>query len=321
MTEIQNKTELIKSALLGVAIGDALGVPYEFKSRDRMLEEPATGMTGHGTHNMPAGTFSDDSSLTFCLAEMLTGEFDLQILANHFVKWLHEGYWTATGKTFDVGMTTREAINRFMNGVKPELAGGTDEHSNGNGSLMRVLPLVFHMIDKPVEERFRLVSLVSSVTHAHIRSVVACFYYLEFARLLILKTPGIYAYIDLQRDLPPFLNRMGVEKTEIEQFNRLFHGDIRLIPEKKYIYSDGYVVHTLEASVYCFIKTLNYKDAVLKAVNLGEDTDTTAAVTGGLAGLVYGYHNIPVDWMEKLARRADIEDLAVRMAANTSGIK
>lgn len=302
----------IRSALLGVAIGDALGVPYEFKARDMIKEEPATEMTGYGTYNMPPGTFSDDASLTFCLAEMLTEGFDLQVLANNFVKWLHEGYWTATGHTFDVGVTTREAISNITRGVKPELAGKTDEHSNGNGSLMRILPLLFYVKDMPVEERFRHVALVSSVTHAHIRSVIACFYYIEFARKILHGIKKQDACKQLKNELPFTLEKMGVELLETIVFERLLQSDISTLAEEE-IQSSGYVVHSLEASVWCFLQTENYQDAVLKAVNLGEDTDTTAAITGGLAGLQYGADDIPQDWIKTLARLPDIENLVVRL--------
>lgn len=303
----------IRSSLLGVAVGDALGVPCEFKDREVIKNAPNTGMTGYGTHNMPPGTFSDDASLTFCLAEMLTGGFDLQVLASNFVKWLHEGYWTATGQTFDVGITTREAISNITKGVKPELAGRTDEHSNGNGSLMRILPLLFYVKDMPVEERFSHTALVSSVTHAHMRSVVACFYYLEFALKIIQNTPKNKVYHQLQNEIPPVLEKMGVDQLETERFHRLLKEDISGAPENE-IHSTGYVLHTLEASIWCFLNTNNYKDATLKAVNLGEDTDTTAAVTGGLSGLEYGAENIPEDWLKSLARLADIEDLAGRLS-------
>ena len=175
----------IKSVLLGVAVGDAVGVPFEFYSRANMLENPATNMVGHGTYSQPAGTFSDDSSLTFCLAEALSAGYDLQEIANNFIMWVEEGYWTAHGEVFDIGIATEEAIENLMNGVYPEMSGGDDEYSNGNGSLMRIAPLLFYLLDKPIQERFEVTKLVSGITHRHIRSVMACFFYLEFARCLV----------------------------------------------------------------------------------------------------------------------------------------
>jgi ADP-ribosyl-[dinitrogen reductase] hydrolase len=180
-----NKNNPIKSALFGVAVGDALGVPVEFKSRDTISENPLTDMLGYGTYNLPPGTWSDDSSLTFCLAEALTQGFDLNTIGQNFVKWYHENYWTPHGNVFDIGIATREAIARLAQGEKPELAGGYDESDNGNGSLMRILPLIFYLVDKPINERFDITKKVSSITHGHIRSVIACFYYLEFAKQII----------------------------------------------------------------------------------------------------------------------------------------
>ena len=179
------KHSRIKDALIGLAVGDALGVPVEFKSRHALSQQPITDMIGYGTYNLPAGTWSDDSSLTFCLAEALTQGGDLQQIAANFQKWLFRNYWTPYGEVFDVGIATRQAIERLAKGAQPDLAGGFAETDNGNGSLMRILALVFYSSDRPIQERYQLTKAVSSITHAHVRSVIACFYYVEFARLLL----------------------------------------------------------------------------------------------------------------------------------------
>ena len=303
----------IKSVLLGLAVGDAVGVPYEFRSREVMLKNPATDMVGFGTYNQSPGTFSDDSSLTFCLAEALTNGFDLQEIANNFIKWVEEDYWTANGEVFDIGIATHEAISNLMNGDSPEISGGDDEYSNGNGSLMRIAPLLFHLSDKPIQERFELTRLVSGITHRHIRSVVACFFYLEFARFLVEGLEKQDAYKKTQVQVSAFLKTIAVPDSELELFDRLLQSDISQEPINT-IESSGYVIHTLEASIWCLLTTETYQDAILKAVNLGKDTDTTAAVTGGLAGLLYGVEGIPTSWLNQLAKRDEIEDLAERMA-------
>lgn len=302
----------IKSALFGVAVGDALGVPVEFKSREFLKKNPVTDMVGYGTYNQPEGTFSDDSSLTFCLAEALTEEYYLPSIAKNFIEWRFNNYWTARGEVFDVGISTREAIDRLAKGERPDLAGGFDDTSNGNGSLMRILPLVFHLYDKPTPERFDKTKEVSSITHGHFRSSFACFYYLEFARQLLDKKDKFEIYANLQTEIPKFLSYRIINPKEIVLFDRLLKGKIYEFPENE-IYSSGYVLHTLEASIWCLLTTDNFKDAVLKAVNLGEDTDTAAAVTGGLSGLIYGFESIPPKWIKKLARKKDIEDLAIRL--------
>lgn len=312
MSNSNNYTEKIKSVLLSVSVGDALGVPFEFFDREDLKRNPVTKMQGYGSHNQPEGTFSDDSSLTFCLAEALTEGFDLKTIAHNFIKWYSQGFWTARGEVFDIGNATRYAICRLKDGVSPELAGGRESRDNGNGSLMRIAPLLFYIKDKLIEERFEITRQVSSITHAHIRSVIACFYYLEFARLLLAGKDKFEAYRELQSIVPSFLYSLNVDSTEISLFDRLFKDNIHELPESE-IESSGYVLHTLEVSIWCLLTTNNYRETVLKAVNLGDDTDTNSAVVGGLAGILYAFENIPKEWINKLARRNDIEDLAVRL--------
>lgn len=307
----------IKSLLLGVATGDALGVPVEYNSRESLKEAPVTDMRGYGSYDQPPGTWSDDTSLTLCLAEALTQGFDLKIIAENFVKWCFAGYWSANGSVFDIGGTTYDAIYRLKKGTEPHLAGNDDEYSNGNGSLMRISPLVFYLHDKPADERFEKTRLVSSITHRHIRSIIACFYYLEFARRILEGENVFDIYRNLLTEIPGFLASKGIDDHEISKFDRLLKGNIYELPEEE-IHSGGYVIDTLEAAVWCLLTTDNYSDAVLKAVNLGQDTDTTGAVTGGLAGLLYGIDNIPKKWLKKIARRKDIEDLAERLAKKLS---
>lgn len=298
--------------LFGLSVGDALGVPVEFKSRQTIAQNPVSDMTGYGTYHLPAGTFSDDSSLAFCLAEALIHQFSLQQIANNFVAWLNNNYWTARGVVFDVGIATRQAIKRLQNGCRPELAGGMEISDNGNGSLMRILPLVVYIQDKEIDRRFQITKEVSSMTHGHIRSVIACFYYLEFARQIIKGIDKFTIYKSLQTEISDYLHSLSIDPAEIKLFDRLLASNIYELAEKE-IFSTGYVLHTLEASIWCLLTTGNYKSATLKAVSLGEDTDTTGAVPGGLAGLLYGYDTIPKSWIDKMARRDDIEDLAARM--------
>ena len=301
-----------KDILFGVAIGDALGVPVEFKSREEISQQPVTDMIGYGTHNKPAGTFSDDSSLNFCLAEAIASGFSLEGTARNFINWRYDNYWTADNEVFDIGITTQRAIDRLVKGTPPQHAGDFEEESNGNGSLMRILPLLVYIKDKPTVTRYDLIKQVSSMTHGHARSVIACFYYLEFALGLLDGEEKFVVYNRLQKDVAEYLRSINMSRDETSLFDRLLIDRIDMIPENQ-IRSSGYVLHTLEASIWCLLNTDNYKDAVLKAVNLGQDTDTTSAVTGGLAGLLYGHDSIPQHWLSQLARKDDIEDLSVRM--------
>lgn len=301
-----------KAALFGVAIGDALGVPVEFSSRAALENNPVMDMLGYGTYEVPAGTWSDDSSLTFCLAEALTEGFDLQVIGQNFVRWYKDNYWTPRGTLFDIGMATQRAILRLAQGEYPASAGGSDENENGNGSLMRILPLVFYVYHKPIHERYELIQQVSAITHGHVCAVIACFYYLEFAKQVMEGYDKLEIYSNLQRDIPVHLIQLSIPPQEIRRFDRLLRGKIQDLDVQQ-IQSSGYVLHTLEASIWCLLTTSNYQEAVLKAVNLGNDTDTTAAVTGGLAGLLYGYDAIPEQWLAQLARKDEIEDLSERL--------
>jgi ADP-ribosylglycohydrolase len=304
----------IQTILLSTATADALGVPVEFKPRAYLKEHSVTDMQEFGTHHQPKGTWSDDTSLMLCLAESIVEGLDVNKLAQKFIAWKNDNYWTARGWVFDIGIGTRIAIERLEKGELPELAGGFEEFDNGNGSLMRILPLIVFTQNLSIDERFTWTKKVSSLTHAHIRSVMACFYYLEFAKKIIEGIDKWTAYNELQLELSSYFENRGINPIEIANFNRLLKDDISKTPEDA-IKSSGYVIHTLEASIWCILTTHSYKEAVLKAVNLGEDTDTTAAVTGGMAGLLYGLNSIPKEWLDTLARKEDLINLSEKLKA------
>jgi len=303
--------EKIRGTLFGLAIGDALGVPVEFQSRDVLKRNPVKDLIGYGTYNQPPGTFSDDSSMSFCLAESLINGFDIYDMADKFVKWYTQSYWTATDIVFDIGIATRTALSKIKNGVDPVLAGGSDEYDNGNGSLMRISPLLFYLCNKQMQERFEVIKTVSSITHRHIRSVLSCFYYLEYMLLLLNGEKPLEAYDAMKTIFSEYLSAMPIPPEETEHFNRLIHNNIFELPEVE-IESGGYVIHTLEASLWSFMTSISYEEAVLKAVNLGNDTDTTACVTGAMAGLFYGYKGIPEKWLARIKKYDEINDLAER---------
>jgi ADP-ribosyl-[dinitrogen reductase] hydrolase len=307
------KTNPIHGALFGVAIGDALGVPAEFKNREALRLDPIQDFIGYKSHSQPPGTFSDDSSLTFCLAESLCNGYDLSDLGNRFILWLDNAYWAAGGEVFDIGMTTQRAISRLKKGTRPSLAGDFDEDCNGNGSLMRIMPLLFYIRDLDIEKRYEIIKDVSSLTHGHIRSVIACFYYLEFALELLKGRDKQTAYSNTAKTVHEFIVSKRIVQNEINLFAPLLQDDITK-QNIDAIPSYGYVMNTLKASMYCFMTTENYRDATLMAVNLGNDADTTAAVTGGLAGLYYGFDAIPEKWRNEVKRSDDIKDLCDRLS-------
>ncbi|MBG8553460.1 ADP-ribosylglycohydrolase family protein [Hymenobacter guriensis] len=313
-TPVPSLENQLRSALLGLAVGDALGVPVEFVSRTARRHDPVLHMRAFGTHHQPAGTWSDDASLTFCLAESIADGFSLAKVAHNCCLWYYHNFWTPHGRVFDIGVTTREALSRLQ--ANPDLiqAGGTDEYSNGNGSLMRILPLAFYSTETSLQSRFQLIFDVSAITHGHIRSAVACFLYLEMASHLRAGHTPAEAYALLCEQAPAQLKVLNIPANEIKEFEYLLTGHLADLPEQV-IRSGGYVMHTLEAALWCLLRYNTYAETVLAAVNLGDDTDTTGAVTGGLAGLYYGDVAIPAEWLSVLARRANIEDLAQRIAA------
>ncbi|MBW4600018.1 MAG: ADP-ribosylglycohydrolase family protein [Calothrix sp. FI2-JRJ7] len=300
----------VLSGLMGVCVGDALGVPVEFTSRAERAASLVTSMQGYGTWDQPPGTWSDDSSLTFCLAESLCNGFSLDAIAKSFWLWYHESYWTARGEVFDVGNTTFLAIVNWKQGASPVDAGGKTENSNGNGSLMRILPMAYLYRELEFSELIKRVHQVSCITHAHARSQIACGIYISIAVALLKGADKHAAYLKGIKDVKDIYSTSEYNM-EMQHFERVFDGAIDKLPIEK-ISSDGYVIDTLEASLWCLLNSSSYAEAVLKAVNLGFDTDTTAAVTGGLAGIYYGFDNIPQDWIELIARKDDIIDLANR---------
>ena len=307
----------VEAILLGVAVGDALGVPVEFQTRGSFQ---VTDMLGYGTHNQPAGTWSDDTSLTLCLADSLSRGFSLDDIARNFIKWHAEAAFTAHGNVFDIGISTSKAIRNLKTGRGPDKSGNTDVNENGNGSLMRIAPLVFYVADKPQAERFEIVRQVSTITHAHPISVIACITYVEYLLKLLHGMDKVAAFEAVQKEMIQSFEVLPLDRERQDAQSRFYRlllpgTKIYALPEKE-IKSGGFVVDTLEAAFWCFLTTDNYRDAVLKAVNLGGDTDTTAAVVGGMAGLFYRVEAIPENWRKKLARYDYFCGLAANLATN-----
>ena len=296
----------IKGGFFGIAVGDALGVPVEFQSRQKLTENPITGYREFGTHRQPAGTWSDDTSLTLCLAESLTKGIDYADIGREFVAWLYEAKWTATDVVFDVGITTKQAIDSLKKGVQADLAGPMDEYSNGNGSLMRVLPIGLYALLQPLEVRRRLAFDISSITHGHPRAKIACWFYCEILRNIIQGNQKAAAVDNAWTTVNDWQASNGGNSQW--PFFKLCTSKIEQKPLGS-IQSTGYVIDSLEAAIYCLLTTDSFQDAVIKAVNLGEDTDTVGAITGGLAGTYYGFDAIPTAFIRGLKKTTEIEEL------------
>ena len=295
----------VKDGIIGIIVGDALGVPVEFYSRSELEDNPITDMEEYGTYNQPRGTWSDDSSMTIATMTSIINKkgIDYTDIMDEFCKWMDDAEHTPRGEVFDIGNTTSRGLNRYKMGSDALNSGGSSTHDNGNGSLMRILPLAYiNGID------YETIENVSSLTHAHARSKIACVLYVEIAKSM-LSNEGLTIDEHIEKSNEKIMEYYE-NNEELEHFSRIFNNDF-----SEGILSGGYVIDTLETVIYCLKNTDNYKDAVLKAVNLGGDTDTNAAICGGLAGIYYGYDSIPIDWIEELFKLDDILSLCEKFEA------
>lgn len=299
----------IEGAFFGFAVGDALGVPAEFMSREQLKCNPVTGMRGGGAHHQPAGTWSDDTSMTLCLMDSISEKgIDYTDQMTRFSNWLWRAENTAHDEVFDVGGTTRRAVYKFVKGTPPLECGEEEDFSCGNGSLMRILPAALYIVGQygntELDERAcEIIHNTSKCTHAHPRCQMACGIYSSVVFQLRLGDDltrsvesGVLSALSYYQNQPEFA---GVYD-EFEPLKSVGQW------KEEQISGSGYVIHTLQAALWCLLTTSCYRDCVLKAIRLGEDTDTTAAVAGGLAGLWYGPQSIPEDWLRELAKYEEL---------------
>lgn len=310
----------IKAVMIGHAVGDALGVPVEFASREEVDANPVEDMEGFGTYPYPAGTWSDDTSMSVAaLDSLVKGVIDWDEIMSNFGKWLQDGDYTPSGEAFDAGRTcVRAIINYFAHNMSALESGEAAEYSNGNGSLMRIHPFALFLYTKGNLD-LQTIHNASALTHAHERSQIACGIY-SFVLWELLKSPskssirrGLNKARIFYRDYAEnshydnLYRRIGLIGLQFEDDPDTFHRFAR-----EDIKSSGYVVDTIEAAVWCLMNTRTYKECVLTAVNLGDDTDTIAAIAGGLAGALYGYEAIPQEWRDTLIKRDYIEEMCER---------
>ena len=328
--------DCIKDGIFGQIVGDALGLPVQFIDREYRDLDPVTNMRGYGAFDLPAGSWSDDSSLILATIDGLTGSLknanldgkdlsltdiiDYKIIMNNFSKWLNDGEFTPYGYAYDIGGATRYGIRRYDNGCEPIKSGGIGERDNGNGSLMRILPIAFfiYCLDKKYsfdeQDKMEAVHNLSSLTHRHKRSQMSCGIYVNIALEFIENhEKGLGLGLDelitngISKSKEYYYNEDSF-KEELHHFDRVFSLNVHNLPRDE-IKSGGYTISSLEASIWCLLNNSSYEDTVLQAVNLGYDTDTTACIAGGLAGIYYGYDEIPEDWISQLARLDYIEEL------------
>ncbi len=306
--------EKIKPVVIGHAVADALGVPVEFCTRAELDAKPLVTMDGYGTYPVPAESWSDGTSMSLAALDSLSGGvLNFDDIMEKFGCWYYKSEYTPTGKLFDIGNTCSIAIDNYFKKHQPATESGPkDEYSCGNGSLMRIHPFSLYAYAKGLgeDETDRLINDASALTHGHERAMLACRIY-NHLLFELLRSPS---KATIKKALAEARDKYG-ESTEVGYYEKLLSPSFEATPRVE-IKSSGYVVDTLEAAVWCLLNTDTYRECVLTAANLGEDTDTVAAIAGGLAGALYGLDAIPREWLGMLLRLDYITDMCDRAADN-----
>lgn len=325
------KRNIWLDGVMGLVVGDALGCPVQFLRREELRRRgPVTGMEGYGTYNMPEGTWTDDSSMALASMDSIINKkgIDPEDIMKNFLKWEFEGEYTPFGEAFDEGNTCSNAIWDFRDTGDYRTCGQTGEYANGNGALMRILPVCLYYIqrskqcppDQQGDDRREMdadkaaiqgIHITSGLTHNHLRSQMACgLYYFMAKEILKGKDAGLNACLQKGIDAGvDFYKKTLKDHKELNHYHRLFNlKKFSKVPENR-IRSTGYVVDALEAAIWCLLTTDTFDTCLLKAVNLGHDTDTVAAIAGGLAGLYYGYEGIPKEWLDVIKKRDYVEEM------------
>lgn len=300
--------EKIIAMLLGHAVGDAMGVPVESELRSRLEDNPVTEMRGFGTHNQPAGTWSGDTSLTIAAMESIARQkkVDLEDIMRNFIDWYSGDKFTANDYTFDFDPITSEAISNFLKGYRPPDCGITEEYANENGALIRLMPIAAYIYQTHGNNfdaaAMKIVHEYAALTHAHPRALIACGIYVLVAAEIFDGQNLAAAISNALNNAKNFYSNDEIFKDDWLFYRNFLTENIAEIPAKN-IVSRVYVVDNLKAVLWCLLNTDNYKNLILKAVNLGGDTDTVAAIAGGLAGAFYGVEQIPAEWLDVLKKK------------------
>lgn len=293
----------IKSAIYGFVIGDAMGVPVEFEDREKLMESPVTNMLGYGSYDVSKGVWSDDTSMTLATMDSIIvnkKELNYNDIADKFCEWINNAKYTATNEVFDIGATTKYSLMRYWNNnIAAMKCGGTGISENGNGSLMRMLPIALYCFYNKIEDNdiINIVRNTSSITHAHEISIIGCYMYVKYIIFILSNNNKTESYKLLQK-----IDYSIFNKDNINLYERIIKDDI-----SKYsldtIKSTGFVVDTLESVLWVILNTENFNEAIIGSVNLGGDTDTIAAITGSIAGILYGYDSMNKKWIKDIKNK------------------
>lgn len=308
----------ITDSIVGHAIGDAMGMPTEFCIREHLLSNPVVDMIGSKKVGQPAGSWTDDTSMEIATIESIVSNngFYYSDIMSRWCDWLNKGEYTPNGVVFDVGRTCLRACRNFMNGIEPTKCGLSDENSNGNGSLMRILPVAIYSYinDLSNDELLKLTNDVSSLTHGHNISKLACYMYVKFIIRLLNGMSKEECYEYLKND-----DYSMYDYNSISKYDRLIKGDIRKFKIDD-IKSSVYVVDTWECVLWILLNSKSYKETIIAATNIGQDTDTIGAIVGSMAGIIYGLDKAPKQWLDTLIKKDYLIDLANKLE-NLKGVK
>lgn len=278
-----------RGALIGLAVGDALGQPVEFMQPGSF--RPVTGYRAGGPHHLNAGDWTDDTSMALALADSLKHGWDLNDQARRYTQWLEEGKYSVNGWCFDIGSTTRHALENFMETNDATRSGLREAESSGNGGIMRIAPVAIRYCQENVPTLLRYGSESSSVTHASRMCQSAAAYMTAALAALMNGKSREEALSYYTEDMHPAVIDIATGSYK----NKTPKGS-------------GFVIESLGAALWAFYDAKDFREAVLKAVNLGDDADTTGAVCGQFAGAYWGESDIPLEWRQNLSKMEMIED-------------
>ena len=300
--------KLVRAGVIGHAVGDAVGFPMETLTREEARLCPATDMEGLGAHFAPAGSWSEDTSMTIATMQSVIDcdVFDYRDIMKKFCSWWLNNRFTPADSIIAINEACSEALNNFYyHALDPVQCGDKREEGNNNNAIMRILPVAYACHRKGFTgfERYDLVRNVASLTNAHEVNIMGCHIYVDFICHLLDGVKPFDAYALIQKG-----DYSRYDDKTVRSYRRILEGDIANLLEKE-IESDNNVVHALEASLWSLLNTDCYRSATLCAANLGCDADTVGAITGSMAGIAYGYDAIPQTWLNKLKKRDYLLDI------------
>ena len=291
----------VRDGIIGLAVAEAMGVPTESIKREDLLAKPVVKMMPKISNGIPKGAWSSGTSMTIATMDAISKNgLNYTSIADNFVRWFTTNKYCSINESFSIENTTLKALVRYTQHMDEAYECGSDDYyDNGNDALARILPVAYYFsVYKDTDKNiYEVVKRVSSITHAHEISILGCYIYVRFVMLLLKGNNKFSAFNKVKN-----LDYSMFKKSSLDEYSRLLVADITDL-EIEEIKNTSYIVDTLEAAIWCFLKSDSYKECVIATTNIGGDTDTIGAVAGALAGISYGYGNIPKTYLEDLRKK------------------